>query len=64
MVKWNLDDKLDDECFWKYGKMVLKLKVDFVFVEYMFYYLNNEGMMVVVLLYGVLFCGVVEGKIW
>lgn len=54
---------LMDLCFLSYGVLVLKLKVDFVFLFYGFYYLKNIGIMVIVLLYGVFFCGVVEGKI-
>lgn len=64
LVNWLVDMIfLDDFWFNCYGKLVLKFKVDFVFFFYGFYYLKEIGIMVIVLLYGVLFCGVVEGVI-
>lgn len=56
--KFNIDD-----CFSCVGVLVFKSKVDYVFILYMIYYLYDGGMMVCVVFYGVLFCGVLEGKI-
>lgn len=53
----------EDFCFKSYG-FVFKLVVDFVFLLYGFYFFGDEGIMVIILLYGVLFCGGVEVWIW
>lgn len=49
----------EDFCFKNYG-LVFKLVVDFVFFLYGFYYLRQEGIMVIILFYGVLFWSGVE----
>jgi type I restriction enzyme M protein len=62
-AKWNVDGKLDDERFRKYGKTAPKSKADFAFVEHMVYHMNAGGITAVVLPHGVLFRGAAEGKI-
>lgn len=63
LVYWNNKDCEDDFCWCEYG-IVLKIKVDYVFLFYCLYYLEDNGWMVIILFYGVLFRGVVEGCIW
>lgn len=62
-AKWDVEGKLEDERFRKYGKTAPKSKADFAFVEHMLYHLKSDGTMAVVLPHGVLFRGAAEGKI-
>lgn len=56
LVEWSVVDKFNiDDCFSKVGWFVLCKIVDYVFILYMIYYLNEGGIMVCVVLYGVLF---------
>lgn len=54
---------LTDERFADYGKLAPKSKADFAFVQHMFYQLDDDGIMAVVLPHGVLFRGAAEGHI-
>lgn len=48
-AKWDVEGKLEDERFRKYGKTAPKSKADFAFVEHMLYHLKSDGTMAVVL---------------
>jgi len=54
---------LTDERFSDYGKLAPKSKADFAFVQHMYYQLDDNGTMAVVLPHGVLFRGAAEGHI-
>lgn len=54
---------LTDERFSDFGKLAPKSKADFAFVQHMFYQLDDEGTMAVVLPHGVLFRGAAERHI-
>lgn len=65
-IKWVGDSNfilMNDECFSKVGVLVFKNVVDFVFIMYMFFYLFNSGMVVIVEFFGVFYRGNVEVKI-
>lgn len=63
-AKWSSDAKfLDDERFANFGKLAPKSKADFAFIQHMFYQLEENGVMAVVLPHGVLFRGAAEGVI-
>ncbi|MDR3291960.1 MAG: type I restriction-modification system subunit M [Methanobrevibacter sp.] len=63
-IKWSADKTfLDDVRFKEYGKLAPKSKADFAFIQDMIYHLDDNGTMVVILPYGVLFRGINEGII-
>ncbi|MCI2802789.1 type I restriction-modification system subunit M [Staphylococcus pettenkoferi] len=63
-AKWSADSKFnDDERFSGYGKLAPKSKADFAFIQHMVHYLDDEGIMAVVLPHGVLFRGAAEETI-
>lgn len=60
---WDLNEVLGEDVWFKNYGLVFKLVVDFVFLLYGFYYFKDDGVMVIILLYGVFFCGGMEVKI-
>lgn len=61
---WNGDEKLSTDIrFDGYGALAPKSKADFAFIQHMYYQLNENGTMAVVLPHGVLFRGGAEGVI-
>lgn len=63
-AKWSADDKfMEDERFYKYGKLAPKSKADFAFVQHMVYHMDEDGRAVVLLPHGVLFRGAAEEHI-
>lgn len=65
-IKWVGDSNfilINDERFSLVGVLAFKNVVDFVFIMYMFFYLFNSGMVVIVEFFGVFYRGNVEVKI-
>ncbi|MDR3223202.1 MAG: type I restriction-modification system subunit M [Methanobrevibacter sp.] len=63
-IKWSADKSfLDDVRFKEYGKLAPKSKADFAFIQDMIYHLDDNGTMVAIVPYGVLFRGANEGII-
>ena len=63
-AKWSASAGfLTDERFADYGRLAPASKADFAFVQHMFYQLDDNGTMAVVLPHGVLFRGGAEGHI-
>lgn len=63
-AKWSANaGHLTDERFQDYGKLAPASKADFAFVQHMYYQLEENGTLAVVLPHGVLFRGAAEGHI-
>ena len=63
-AKWSASPLfMNDDRFAQYGKLAPSSKADMAFVQHMFYHLEDDGTMAVVLPHGVLFRGAAEGHI-
>ena len=61
-IPWETNNELfKDNRFSEYGKLAPKSKADFAFIQDMIYYLNEKGIMAVVMPHGVLFRSAAEG---
>ena len=63
-AKWSASPLfMNDDRFAQYGRLAPSSKADMAFVQHMFYHLEDDGTMAVVLPHGVLFRGAAEGHI-
>jgi type I restriction enzyme M protein len=63
-AKWSANKLFEsDDRFSQYGALAPASKADFAFVQHMLHYLDENGIMAVVLPHGVLFRGAAEGRI-